>query len=187
MNLLKRWRGHDRNNASGNGGGNAIVEHRGDHRGLSKFRDLGDFRKQIDRAFDRVWRDFDRDPWTALTSLPEQLGSISNWPAVDLAEDEKAVTLRVDVPGLDEKDLDVEVSGNMLTIRGSREDEWSGKKHGVRRRERISGSFARTITLPSYVDTAKVEAKYDKGTLTVTVPKIPGQGPKRVPVTVGKS
>jgi HSP20 family protein len=180
MNLLKRWRGHHRDN-----GGNALVKHQGDHRGLVKGGDFRDFRKEIDRVFDRVWRDFDRDPWSALTSLPEQFGSVSNWPAVDVAEDENAVTLRVDVPGLDEKDLDVEVSGNLLTIRGSREDEWSGKKHGVRRRERVSGSFARTITLPSYVDSAKVEAKYEKGTLTVTVPKIPGHGPRRVQVTSG--
>jgi HSP20 family protein len=177
MKLLKRWREQDRVGS----GSNAIIRHN-QHRGLTK---ADDFRKQIDRAFDRVWREFDRDPWTALTSLPEELGSLSNWPAVDQAEDEHAITLRVDVPGLDEKDLDVEVSGNLLTIRGSREDEWNGKKHGIRRRERVSGSFARAITLPPYVDTGKVEAKYEKRTLAITVPKIPGQGPRRVQVTSG--
>jgi len=183
MNLLKKWRKRE------HGDGNALVKHgRGGEQGLSRPGDFREhFREQIDRAFDRVWKDFDRDPWSALSTLPEQLSSLSswNWPAVDMAEDDRAITLRVDVPGLDEKDLEVEVSGNLLTVRGSRRDEWDERKHGVRRRERVSGSFARTITLPQYADGANVEARYDKGTLTVTVPKVPGKGPKRVAVTAG--
>lgn len=179
MNLLKRWRKHE------NQDDQALDRHVGDHRGLARFGDFRDFRQEIDRAFDRVWREFDRNPWSALTSLSEPWSSISNWPAVDMAENDKEVTVHVDVPGLDEKDLEVEVSGNLLTIRGSRQDEWSDKKHGIRRRERVSGSFARTITLPSYVDTQNVKAKYKKGTLNITVPKIPGQGPRRVPLITG--
>lgn len=178
MNLLKKWRKSGRENE-----GNALVKQRadgGEGGGLSRLRD---FREQIDRTFDRVWREFDRNPWSALSTLPGQLGGLSNWPAVDMAEDDKAVTVRLDVPGLDERDLDVEVSGSLLTIRGQRKDEWSDQRGGVRRRERVSGSFARTITLPSYVDGEKVEARYDKGTLTIAVPKIPGRGPKRVAVT----
>jgi HSP20 family protein len=188
MNLLKRWRK--------NGNGNVIVRRADETREtppLARWRDL---REQIDRAFDRVWRDFDRvwrdferDPWSALARLPEPMGltgmTVWNWPAVDVGEDDKAVTIRVDVPGLDEKDLDIELSGNLLTIRGSREDEWSESRWGVRRRERVSGSFVRTISLPSYVDADKIQARYDKGTLTITVPKLPGQGPRRVPITSG--
>jgi HSP20 family protein len=181
MSLLKKWQKHSKDN------GNAIVKHRRNDRGLSRLRD---FLQPLDGVFERArqpWLDLDRDPWSALMTLPSRLSDFSgwNWPAIDMAEDENAVTLRVDVPGLDEKDLEVEVSGNLLTIRGAREDEWSDKKHGVRRRERISGSFARTITLPSYVDTQKIEAKYEKGILRINVPKIPGQGPKRVRVTAG--
>jgi HSP20 family protein len=88
----------------------------------------------------------------------------------------------VDVPGINAKDIEVDVSGNLLTVRGSREEEKKSKTGGVWRHERHSGSFLRTVTLPTYVDSAKVEAKYDKGVLTITAPKIPGAGPKRVPV-----
>lgn len=112
-----------------------------------------------------------------------QAGGWTEWPAIDVAEDEKAITVRADVPGLEPADLDVEVSGNLLTLRGKREDEWSESKAGVYRQERRSGSFARTISLPTYVQADKIEARYDKGTVTVTLPKQPGQGPKRVNIT----
>ena len=172
MNLLKRWRKH---NGGGNAGGGAALANRGgDGADL-----LSRLRGEVDQAFERVWRDFGRDPWSALNSF--DLPTFNAWPAVDVNEDDRAVTLRADVPGLDEKDLDVEVSGNRLTIRGSREEAHEDKAN--RRHERVTGSFVRTVTLPSYVDPAGVEARYDKGVLTVTVPKIPGRGPKRVSVS----
>jgi HSP20 family protein len=142
-----------------------------------------DYRRQVDRALELLWREFDRDPIRALGTIPSQLESLAEWPAVDIAEDDKALTLRIDVPGLDPKDVNVEISGNMLTIQGQREDEWTENERRVRRRERVSGSFARTITLPSYVDASKAEASYKNGTLTITISKIEGKGPKRVPVT----
>jgi HSP20 family protein len=83
---------------------------------------------------------------------------------------------------MDAKDLNVEVSGNTLTVSGSREEEHKEEKEGYRRQERTSGSFSRSVTLPTYVDAGKVNAKYADGVLTVTVPKVPGQGPKRVTV-----
>jgi HSP20 family protein len=98
-----------------------------------------------------------------------------------VSEDDRGVTVRVDVPGLEPKDLDVDVSGNVLTIRGSRSEEHEDKRH--HRRERVSGSFVRSIPLPAHVDAAALEARYDKGVLTVTAPRIPGKGPKRVAVT----
>lgn len=101
---------------------------------------------------------------------------------MDLAEDDKAMTLRIDVPGMEAKDVEIEVSGNQLTLHGQRTDEWSDNSGNVQRRERRSGSFSRTITLPSYVETDKIEARYDKGVLTVTVPKTPGKGPHKVQV-----
>jgi len=173
MNILKRWRGNTENSSS-------------EERPLTKHGredgPLGRLRGEMDRIFDRMWREFDSDPFSAMTRWPEPISRMTNWPAMDMAEDGKTVTIRLDVPGLDAKDVDVEVSGNQLSIRGQRQDELKQEDKGVCRRERYSGSFARTITLPSYVDPGKVDAKYDKGTLTITVPKIPGQGPKRVQV-----
>jgi HSP20 family protein len=142
-----------------------------------------DDRQQFDRALDLLRREFDRDPLTALDAAFRQLGSLAEWPAVDIAEDDKAVTLRVDAPGLDPKDISIEVSGNQLTIRGQREDEWSENERGVRLRERVSGNFARTLTLPSYVDPGKIDARSKNGTLTITIPKVEGKGPTRVPVS----
>jgi HSP20 family protein len=172
MNLLKKWRKHDQNGR----------ERRFAKRETRRDLPIDRFRDEMNRTFDRVWRDFDRDPWSALATLPDTLGTMSDWPAIDMAEDDKAVTLRVDVPGLDLKDVDVEVSGNLLTIRGQREDEWSDNRKGVYRRERRSGSFVRSVTLPNYVEPDKIEASYDKGILTVMVPKAAGKGPMRVEV-----
>ena len=142
-----------------------------------------EFERQIDRAFDRLWREFDRDPIGALTTLPARLASLTDWPPMDVHEDDKALTVRVDLPGLDPKSVNVEVSGNVLTVRGQREDEWTDNERGVVRRERVTGAFARSITLPSYIDASKVEARFENGTLTITVPRRAGQGPRQVPVT----
>ena len=130
---------------------------------------------EIQKAFQSAWDAF------ASQKLPS-FGITPAWPAVDVTEDEKAVTIHADVPGIEAKDLNVEVSGNMLTVSGSREEEHKEEKAGYRRQERTSGSFSRTVTLPTYVDAGKVDAKYADGVLTVTVPKVPGQGPKRVAV-----
>jgi len=172
MNLIRKWRGHREQDREQR----VLTRHGREDRPLARLRD------EMDRLFDRMWKDFDRNPFSALTSLPETLDQITSWPAMDVAEDDKTMTIRLDVPGLDAKDVDIEVSGNQLTVRGQRHDEFKEEKKGVFRRERYSGSFARSVTLPAYVDPGKVDARYDKGTLTITVPKIPGQGPRRVPI-----
>lgn len=134
------------------------------------------FRRGIERAFNRTRRALEHSPWTIFDDL-------SSWPAIDVAEDEKLLTLRVDVPGLKPNEIDVEVSGNLLSIRGERTEELKDEKRGgTYRHERFSGSFSRTVTLPSYVNADKVDAKYDKGVLVLSIPKIPGAGPKRVVV-----
>jgi HSP20 family protein len=176
MNLIKRWtRGH------GNGGEMVKVRRHGEDNtrlshGLSRFRD------EMDRMFDRVWREFEHGGPLAVFGPTKDLNRLTDWPAVDMAEDDKAVAIRVDVPGLEAKDVDVEVSGNLLTIRGSRNEEWDETQHGVHRRERRSGSFTRTLTLPGYVDADKLEARYDKGVLNISVPKAEGKQPHRVEV-----
>ena len=189
MNLLKRWRGNQQE------GGNERAlarQSKGEvGAGLSRFQD------EVDRVFDQFWDDFHRDPWSAgLSQLSSLMDSQAmNWPAVDVSEDDRNVTLHVEVPGLGPDDVDVEVSGNVLTIRGSHQEHYDdsgddavkGKKKErqpqVRRRERRYGSFTRTMTLPSYVDPSKLAAQYDKGVLTLTVPKIEGRGPRRVRVS----
>lgn len=191
MNLVKRILRRDHDHDHGNGGtALAKRERSGGAGGLSGRKDVLRFDRD---GFNQLWRDFERDPWSLVREpwsvfdrMSERLNTLANWPAVDVSEDEHAGTVRYDVPGLDANDLNVQVSGNLLTVSGRREDEWADERRqrGVRRRERVSGSFSRTVTLPSYVDPAKVEARYDKGTLTVTAPKTPGKGPRRVAVKV---
>ena len=148
--------------------------------GLSHFRD------EIDRAMERMWRGGGLFP-TPFSLFPEsmlspQWKSWGAWPAIDVSEDDKGVSIRADIPGMEAKDVAVEVSGNELTIRGSREEEKEEKTANVTRHERRFGKFERVITLPRHIDVDKLEAKYDKGTLTVTAPRLAGEGPKRVEV-----
>ena len=172
----------NRPGAQAGGAGRTDLSKRDPDRGGGGLARPSDFRRQIDRTLDRLMRQVERDPIRALFSLPQQLDRIANWPAIDIAEDDNAITVRVDLPGMNPDDLDIEVSGNQLTIRGQRQDEWSDNGRGVRRRERIIGSFARTIPLPADADAQNVQARYDRGTLTLTVPKVAGKGPRRVRV-----
>jgi HSP20 family protein len=133
------------------------------------------FRREIERALDSAWGAFQGARLGALGGL-----DVPEWPAMDVSEDDKAVTYRVDLPGLGPKDVEVEVSGDRLSIRGTRREERSDG--GRERRERFVGSFSRTATLPPYADGEKAEASYDRGVLTVTAPKAPGRGPRRVAV-----
>ena len=134
------------------------------------------FRREIERALDRAWGAFEGARLGAFGGF-----DVPEWPAIDVSENEKAVTYRVDVPGLGPKDVEIEVSGDLLSIRGKRQEERT-VGNGQTRRERFSGSFARSVTLPPGVDGEKAEASYDKGVLTVTAPKVPGKGPTRVEV-----
>jgi HSP20 family protein len=135
----------------------------------------------MDRAVERMWKSFTH--WPLATAAAERLGPL--WPEIDMAEDDKAIRLTIDIPGMEAKDLDIEVSGNLLTISGSRQEEKHEGDGGARRHERHFGSFSRTLTLPTYTEPDKVDAKYDKGVLTVTVPKVPGKGPTKVAVKAG--
>src|SRR5713226_3443115 len=88
----------------------------------------------------------------------ESLSSSSFAPAVDVYEDEHNVVLKIEVPGIDEKDIDVRVENNTLTVHGERKIEKEEKEENYRRVERQYGSFTRTFTLPPTVDTEKVLA-----------------------------
>ena len=155
---------------------NSISRHEAKKRWLQRpdiSRILPRFRHDMNAAFERMWRDMQISwPKTAIT-----------WPAIDIDEDEKFLRVKVDTPGVNARDVNVEVSGNLLTIRGARESQHSETKGSVHHQERISGSFYRTIPLPGYVDASKIEARYDKGVLNIQIPKVPGQGPRRISIT----
>jgi len=92
-------------------------------------------------------------------------------PAVDVAETEKEFQITAELPGIDEKNLDVTVSNGVLTIKGEKQEEKEEKKKDYYMRERSFGSFERTFQVPDGVDSDKIEAGFKKGVLTVTLPK----------------
>lgn len=106
-------------------------------------------------------------------------------PPVDIYEDEHGLVLKVEVPGMTEKDLDVRIENQTLTVSGERKFEKEEKKENFHRVERRYGSFSRSFTLPPTVDPEKVTADYVNGVLKVTLAKKEEAKPKQIQVTVG--
>src|ERR1043165_1933201 len=122
------------------------------------------------------------------SSFGESQDSLTNSsfsPAVDVYEDEHAVNLKIEVPGIDEKDLDIRVENNTLTVNGERKFEKEEKEENFRRVERQYGSFTRSFTLPSSVETENIQAAYDKGVLEIRLAKKAEAKPKQIKVKVG--
>jgi HSP20 family protein len=115
----------------------------------------------------------------------EALTTTSFAPPVDIYEDEHTITLKLEVPGIDDKDIDVRIENNTLTIHGERKIEKEEKEENFRRIERQYGSFTRSFTLPSTVDPAQVNANYDKGVLKITLAKKADAKPQQIKVNAG--
>lgn len=142
------------------------------------FREFATLQDRMNRLFRESYNDAGRD---------ESLTTSSFAPAVDVYEDEHKVTLKIEVPGIEEKDIDVRVENNTLTVQGERKIEREEKEENYRRVERQYGSFTRTFTLPQTVDTENVSASYDKGVLKISLPKKAEAKPKQIKVNVGSS
>lgn len=105
-------------------------------------------------------------------------------PAVDIYEDNEKVVLKLEVPGIEEKDLDVRVENHTLTVKGERKFEKEEKEENFHRIERRYGSFYRAFTLPTTVDTENVDAKYNAGILKLELKKKPEAQPKQIKVQI---
>jgi len=144
---------------------------------LTRWEPFREFTTLQDRM-NRLFRDSFGDGQEALTT--------TNFaPAVDVYEDEHNVTLKIEVPGIDEKDIDVRIENNTLTVHGERKYEKDEKEENYRRIERQYGSFTRSFTLPNTVDHEKVAANYEKGVLKITLAKKAEAKPKQIKVNVG--
>ena len=115
----------------------------------------------------------------------EALTTTSYAPPVDIYEDEHNIALKLEVPGIDEKDIDVLIENTTLTVHGERKIEKEEKEENFRRVERHYGSFTRSFTLPSSVETENVQATYDKGVLEIRLAKKAEAKPKQIKVKVG--
>jgi HSP20 family protein len=128
------------------------------------FRPLYDLESALDKTFDNLLRGFSVEPFG------KKFGEFV--PKVDVTETEKALTVTAELPGLDEKDVEVSVSkDNILTLKGQKKVEKEDKEGDYYHLERSYGSFYRSIGLPKAVDTDKITAEFKKGILTVTLPK----------------
>jgi HSP20 family protein len=105
-------------------------------------------------------------------------------PAVDIVEDADKIELAVDVPGIKQEELDIQVDKDVLTLRGTRKLERKEDKEHFRRFERVTGGFVRSFTLPKTVDADKIGASLKDGVLTLTLPKKPEAQPKQIKVAI---
>jgi HSP20 family protein len=103
-------------------------------------------------------------------------------PAVDVRETEDSYLMEVELPGLTEKDVDVKLENNLLTISSKKEEKKEEKKNGYLLRERKSSSFARSFVLPDEVDREKIDAQFKNGVLSIAFPKAPAAKPKTIEV-----
>ncbi len=120
-------------------------------------------RQEMNTLFDNFFRGFDLEPFAG------RFGAFS--PNIDVKESEKDISIIAELPGMDEKDIDVSLTRDALTIKGEKKEEKEEKRKDYYRMERSFGSFSRTIPLPAEIDTDKVKADFKKGVLTVTLPK----------------
>src|SRR5437763_13480065 len=139
------------------------------------FREFATLQDRMNRLIRESYNDAGQD---------ESLTPAGFAPAVDVYEDEHQVTSKIEVPGSDEKGIDVRVENNTLTVQGERKIEKEEKEENYRRVERQYGSFTRTFTLPQTVDSEKVSANYEKGVLKISLPKKAEAKPKQIKVNI---
>jgi HSP20 family protein len=136
------------------------------------WRPFESLRHEVDRLFE----DFTLNPFRMRRPAfdIEPFWQPQSWvaaPAVDLIEHDKAYELHVDLPGMDEKHVEVKLASGVLTIKGEKVEEKEEKKEAYHLKERRFGSFERALRVPEGVDPEKIEASFKKGVLTVTLPK----------------
>ena len=142
------------------------------------FREVSTLQDRMNRLFSEQF---------ANLGTEESLAAGSFVPAVDVYEDEHAIQLKFEVPGLDEKEIDIRLENNLLTVKGERKIEKETKEENYRRIERRYGTFTRSFTLPNTVSSESVKASYDKGVLTISLPKKEAAKPKQIKIEVGKT
>jgi HSP20 family protein len=130
------------------------------------------FHHEIDRLFDQMYHGFALAPFRSEPGLSRLSGSILK-PTLDLSASEKEYTVTVEIPGVDQKDVKLEIVNDTLTIHGEKNQEKEEKEKNYYRMERSYGAFQRVLSLPEDADQDGIEATFKKGVLTITLPKKP--------------
>ena len=140
------------------------------------FRDLVQLQDRVNRLFQESANSAGREEGFTTSSFV---------PPVDIYENEHNIVLKLEVPGVDQKDLDIRIENNTITIRGERKFEKETKEENYHRVERRYGQFQRSFGLPQTVNPEQVTADYSNGILTVTLAKRAEAKPKQIKVNVG--
>lgn len=130
-------------------------------------------RREVDRLFDDFDKGFWRLPSRSLFDVEPFWRRGPTAPAVDIVEREKDYQITAELPGMEEKDVELKVANGVMTIKGEKKEEKEEKKKDYYLSERRYGAFQRAFSLPDGVDADKIEASFKKGVLMVTLPKTP--------------
>jgi len=129
----------------------------------------------MERELRRMFRDFEQSS--------EEPSSVAVWtPPVDIYETDNEVVVRADLPGVDQRDLDIRLENNVLTIKGERKMEQEAKEDNYHRIESAYGTFVRSFTLPAIVEEDKIKAEYKNGVLKIVLPKKEQAKPRQIKV-----
>jgi len=138
------------------------------------FREMHSLQSRLNRLFDEQY------------TGQEAMTTGAFVPPVDIYEDQHGIQLKLEVPGIEEKDLDIKVENNVLTVSGERKFEKEQKEENFHRIERRYGSFTRSFTLPNTVDAEKISAEYNNGVLNIHLAKREEAKPKQIKVSIGQ-
>jgi HSP20 family protein len=146
---------------------------------------LGQLQQEMDHLFDNFFKGFELSPFSSGNIFA---GSLTNGllkPTLDIGATEKEYAISIEVPGVDQKDIKLEISGNTLTVRGEKKQEQEEKKKNYYRMERSYGSFQRVLSLPEDADQGKIDAVFKNGVLTITMPRkaLPQSAVKRIEIS----
>ncbi len=137
------------------------------------FRDMVSLREKMNRLFEDVFTGRGDD---------KELASSTWAPAVDIFETENELVMSAEIPGIDEKDIEIKLEDNTLTLKGERKFEKETRQENYHRIERSYGSFYRAFTLPNSVNLDKIHAEHENGILKITLPKRQELKPRNVKI-----
>jgi HSP20 family protein len=147
--------------------------------GRKKGEDSTDWPTELRKEFDDlVNRVFGEERWLS----PSKVFGRGFSPSVDISDLENEILVKADLPGIDPNDLSVDITGDMLTIKGERKDEKEEETQGSYRMERSYGSFTRSFRVPVEIQADKVQAQYKNGVLSLRLPKV--ESSKKIPVRI---
>ena len=143
--------------------------------GIWKNQQISRLRRDMDHIFEKLWNELGQ-------SLPYR--AVRHIPSIDLVSTEDNLIVKAEIPGIDPDDLVIEITDHTLTVRGETRDESVKNGQDYHRTERRYGAFSRSIHLPCRIMVEDVEATYDKGILTIVMPKCRSETTKRVKISL---